>query len=288
MTPPFYQGHPIVEEAEMVEESVEQLATETPLPEATAPETQAPPETPPPLAEQTPSDGEVSESPEIDWKSRAEKAEGQFASLNKTLDDERAGAATLNGMAETISDLKFQIAANGLSTNKALKAVQTGNEEDVASAWEEGQQEALNNQADITIKAEYDGLRAEAETLKADTEFASAFVEKVGEINSGKHEDLNGLRTLVAEARDRKNQIVVDGLKAQIAEGEEKFNGARAAFEKEYEVHRTNDGPALGGSGDAITMDNIDDLMVDIKSQPAEKQSEIRAAYRKLRATGSV
>ena len=45
----------------MVEESVEQVATETPLPEAAATETPSVAVSPEPVAEQTPSDGEVIE-----------------------------------------------------------------------------------------------------------------------------------------------------------------------------------------------------------------------------------
>ena len=59
----------------MVEESVEQVATETPLLEAAATETPSVEVAPEPVAEQTPSDGEPSETPvEIDWEARATKA----------------------------------------------------------------------------------------------------------------------------------------------------------------------------------------------------------------------
>jgi hypothetical protein len=271
----------------MVLESInEPVATETPLPAAEAPETPVTPEAPEPVvAEQPPSDGEPSETPvEIDWQARAQKAEGQYASLTKTLADERAGAETLNSLADTISAMKFQIAADGLSTQAALKVVQTGNEEDISAAWAGGQQAAIDNAADVTMKAEYAGLRAEAETLKSDSAFAAAFVEQVTEINAGNVHDLGGLRVLVAEARGRSHTAEIDALKAQVAERDEKFNGARAAFEKEYEVHQTNSGPASSGNGTTGTLATAENIDVLFNQDPDKYENQ----YRQFLRTGKI
>lgn len=229
---------------------------------------------------------------ERDWKADFEtlKAnydtlEGKSKSVQTSLNRAHEEAANFGQLRDDFEDLRAEVSGMPEVLTAGFEAMSSGESGDIKGALATARGKAQSQRAETLFKSKFDGIRRrmdgviesmpEEVRIKLTGQWSEAIANQKGT-------DLEPFRDMLESARDLKQKAELAAKDTLIEEGATKLKGARAEFEKEYEVNDLSTGSASpGGTGEAATKDNIDALYM-------EKPEKYADQYRTFLRTGQL